>query len=253
MASDLLYLDGMSLAARPFGERRGRARGAARAVAVVPCRPGLRGRRDDGRGGARRARLPGPLRAAARRAPRARRQPATPGTACPWSRRRASCRRCWPSSAGCRCKRRRTDRRGVADATGALPREARLRADARAGARWRARHGAGASVSQRRTEAPGGCGRFVVHRHRAEPPPLRPAPRDRRRPRLVGRPEGADPRPRRAALRRPDRGPPDRVPRLRGRHPEGRVRRRRLDLLGLGHVRAGADLGSRARPSGRAS
>ena len=75
-----------------------------------------------------------------------------------------------------------------------------------------------------------------------EPAALRPAPRDRRRPRLVGAPEGTHARPGRAALRCPNRGPPDRVPRLRGRHPDGRVRRRRFDLLGLGHLRAGADV-----------
>ena len=69
---------------------------------------------------------------------------------------------------------------------------------------------------------------------------LRLPPRDRRRPRLVGGSEGPDPRRSPAPHGRPRRGPPDRVPRFRGRHPEGRVRRRRRHRLGLGHVARGA-------------
>ena len=48
-----------------------------------------------------------------------------------------------------------------------------------------------------------------------------------------------------AAHRRARRGPPDRVPRLRGRDPGGRVRRRRRDRLGPRH------LGAARRPTTR--
>ena len=68
VSADLLYLDGANLAKRPFGERRGRACGAAGAVALVPRWPGLRRRRDHRRGRSRRARVPGSLGAASRRA-----------------------------------------------------------------------------------------------------------------------------------------------------------------------------------------
>ena len=251
---DLLYLDGASLAGAPVRRAARRARGADGAVrrgaspgaaSSATARPSPRpsGRSASGpsrRAGSTRRSEPGP--------------PATPGTACPSSRRRASCRHSWPSSAGSHCKRRRTD-------------ESRDRPRCRWSAIARS-----ATSAARPSPAPGaesgrGPGRAVsrhapiarrlrpVRRPSAsrEPPPLRPAPRDRRRPRLVGAPEGPDARPRRAALRRPDRGPPDRVPRLRGGHPEGRVRRGRLDLLGLGHVRARADVGpGRGRPGGRA-
>ena len=69
-----------------------------------------------------------------------------------------------------------------------------------------------------------------------QPAPLRPAPRDRRRPRQLGGAEGADARPGRPAPRRARRGPPARLLRLRGRDPGRRVRRRRRHRLGLGHV-----------------
>ena len=49
-------------------------------------------------------------------------------------------------------------------------------------------------------------------------------------------PEGPDARSGREADGRARRGPPARVLRLRGRDPDGRVRRRRRDRVGLGHV-----------------
>ena len=51
-------------------------------------------------------------------------------------------------------------------------------------------------------------------------------------------PKGPTLDPQRAAPGRARRGPPDRVPRLRGRHPAGRVRRRRRDRLGHRHLGA---------------
>ena len=52
-------------------------------------------------------------------------------------------------------------------------------------------------------------------------------------------PQGPDARPQGPPAGRPRRGPPHRVLRLRGRHPQGRVRRRRRDRVGLGDVAAG--------------
>ena len=72
-----------------------------------------------------------------------------------------------------------------------------------------------------------------------DPAALRLPAGDRRRPRQLGRAQGPDPRPEDAAHGRPRRGPPDRVLRLRGRHPGQAVRRRRRHRLGLGHVGAG--------------
>ena len=70
------------------------------------------------------------------------------------------------------------------------------------------------------------------------PPPLRLPARDRRRARELGGAEGRDARPEGAPPRRARGGPPDRVPRLRGRDPVGRVRRRRRDRVGPRHVGA---------------
>ena len=55
----------------------------------------------------------------------------------------------------------------------------------------------------------------------------------------MGRAQGPDPRLEDPAHGRPRRGPPDRVLRLRGRHPGQAVRRRRRHRLGLGHLGAG--------------
>src|SRR5262249_6617399 len=62
--------------------------------------------------------------------------------------------------------------------------------------------------------------------------PLRPPARDRRRPRLLGGPQGPFPRPPRQAARDANRGPPARVPGVRRRDPEGRVRSGTDDRLG---------------------
>ena len=66
-------------------------------------------------------------------------------------------------------------------------------------------------------------------------------------------PEGSDARSRREAHGGPRRGPPARVLRLRGRHPGGRVRRRRRHRVGLGHVGARRTARIRSPPSRRAT
>ena len=81
------------------------------------------------------------------------------------------------------------------------------------------------------------------------PAPLRLPPRDRGRARLLGGPEGPDPRLVGPPDGRPRRGPPDRVLRLRGRHPLEAVRRRRRHRLGLGHL--GPRGAHPRRPQGR--
>ena len=108
--------------------------------------------------------------------------------------------------------------------------------------------------------APGSTGVGRERGRPARPPPVRrpaasrdPAPlrlpaRDRRRPRVVGRPQGPDPRPVDPADGRPRRGPPDGVLRLRGRDPGEAVRRGRRDRVGLGHLGA---RGGDARPGRR--
>ena len=121
-----------------------------------------------------------------------------------------------------------------------IPPQARLREDARAGA----------GRGQRR--APSRGGRFVIQRHRATRLHYDFRLEVDGRPRVVGRPQGPDPRPGRPPDGRPRRGPPDRVLRLRGRHPVQAVRRRRRDRLGLGHLGGrGADPRRRDRHPGR--
>ena len=73
---------------------------------------------------------------------------------------------------------------------------------------------------------------------RRAPAPLRLPPGARRRARELGRAEGRPARARRAPPRGARRGPPARVRDLRGRDPEGPVRRRHRRDLGHGHVRA---------------
>ncbi len=85
------------------------------------------------------------------------------------------------------------------------------------------------------------AGRRRAVRGAAAPGPaaaLRPALRDRRGAGQLGRAQGADAGPGRAAHRGARRGPSHRVPRLRGRDPARRVRRRRRDRLGPGHLGA---------------
>ena len=121
------------------------------------------------------------------------------------------------------------------DAARGVPPQARLREDAGARARPAGpRRGARAGPSSvRRPEAP------------RDAPALRLPAGDRRRARLVGRPEGPDPRFEDPADGGPRRGPPDGVLRLRGRDPGQAVRRGRRDRVGLGHVGA---RGGDARP-----
>ena len=98
--------------------------------------------------------------------------------------------------------------------------EARLREDAGAAARGVTRAVGGRAAHLRRPAAP-------RHAHA-----LRPAPRGWRRDALVAGAARALARPGRAAARDPDGGPPARLRLLRGRDPEGRVRRGRGDRLG---------------------
>ncbi len=77
---------------------------------------------------------------------------------------------------------------------------------------------------------------------------LRPAARARRRAQELGGAQGTEPRPRRQAPRRARRGPPARVRRLRGRHPQGPVRRRHRH--GLGPRPLVPRRGDRRRPAG---
>ncbi len=100
------------------------------------------------------------------------------------------------------------------------------------------RENAGAARAQRRQA----LSRRAPLRHPGAPRPpnpLGPAPRARRRPRLVGpaarRPADAEGQ----SPRRPHGGPSARVPRVRGRHSEGRVRRRHDEGLGPRDLRRG--------------
>ena len=209
------------------------------------CAAGRRDRRRPrvsrpaGPGGSARPRSPRPSRTASRSRPRS---PATP---------RSRSRRDRSGRAGRADAGRRSHAGAVCgptapasgtltpDAARGIPPQARLREDARSRRRPpRRRAGPVPDRPVRRPAPP---------RH---PAPLRLPARDRRRPRVVGRPQGPDPRPDDPPHGRPRRGPPDRVLRLRGRHPGQAVRRRRRHRLGLGHLGAGgADARRRDRPS----
>ena len=105
-----------------------------------------------------------------------------------------------------------------------LPGQARLREDPGAqGAR--AQEDAGAALRRAGAQRPS--------------PALGPAPRARRHARLLGAAARRPGAPGREPARGPDRGPPARLPRVRGRHPEGRVRRRHDEGLGQRHLRCG--------------
>ena len=105
--------------------------------------------------------------------------------------------------------------------------------------------------ASRRTPEPPGRGGGPRPRRRRRPlrrpaarrdqPALGPAPRARRGRALLGAAarDPAAPGPQRQPARRPHRGPPARVPRLRGRDPGGRVRRRADVDLGPRHLRGG--------------
>ena len=119
------------------------------------------------------------------------------------------------SEPAARSKERLTAPNGVArltDAAPGIPAQARLRPHPGTGGGGRARCDPGVPRQVRRP-APS-----------RQPSPLRLPPGDRWRPRVVGRATRADARCDGAPDGGPRRGPPDRVPRLRGRHPEGPVR-----------------------------
>ena len=103
-----------------------------------------------------------------------------------------------------------------------IPPQARLREDA----------GAGPSRRRRRRSVPG---RAIRHPAApGHPSPLRLPARGRGRPRVVGGPQGPDPRPGRAPDGGPRRGPPHRVFRLRGRHPRRSSTARATSSSGTG-------------------
>ena len=101
--------------------------------------------------------------------------------------------------------------------------------------------GGSATRAARRSRSAGRPEGRAALRHpapRRTPAPLRPAARAGRGARELGRAEGAAARARRAAPRRPRRGPSARLRDLRGRDPAGPVRRRHGRDLGPGHLRA---------------
>ena len=121
-----------------------------------------------------------------------------------------------------------------------------LRAPLRILDRCRSRNTAASATSRRRRSRrrPRSRRRRPARRRRPSPVRRPAAPgdaaalrlpaRDRRRARLVGRPQGPDPRPVDPADGGPRRGPPDRVLRLRGRDPREAVRRRATSSSGTG-------------------
>ena len=115
--------------------------------------------------------------------------------------------RCRPAASGSKRRRRRARRTPEA-----LPLQTRLRAS-------RPSPPDGGAEPARRA-------RFVIQEHSATQPALGPAPGARRRARLLGDPQGPAGGAQGQPLCRGDRGSPARVPRLRGRDPEGPVRRR---------------------------
>ncbi len=123
------------------------------------------------------------------------------------------------------------------DVARAVPHQARLRDHARA--QWRPR-------APDRGPAP-----FRRPASSSEPAALRPPPGDRRRTRQLGRAAWSVAPPPRAETRGPYRGPSHRVPRLRGHHPQRRVRGRGRHRLGPRDVGPGAAWRSRGRCRGR--
>ena len=110
---------------------------------------------------------------------------------------------------------------------------------------WRASETTSASATRRRPRSRSGAGRSVRRARSSsfsamtrEPASLRLPARARRRPSLLGGAEGCAARDRPAQPRRPRRGPPARLCRLRGRDPQGPVRGGDGRDLGFGHVRA---------------
>ena len=95
--------------------------------------------------------------------------------------------------------------------------------------------------------------RFVVQRHRAPGCTTTCDSKMDGTLAQLGRAQGPDTRPGGEADGRPRRGPPARLLRLRGCDPQGRVRGRRRDRVGLGHVGTGRHRRSRRRRSRPAS
>ena len=117
----------------------------------------------------------------------------------------------------------RASSRGLGPA-GQVPGQARLHQDAGAGRGDRRGRVTAGGEPVRRATAPG------------PPAALRLPSGDGRGPRQLGRPQGPHARPVGTPRGVPRRGPPAGVLRLRGRHPRGRVRRRRRHRVGRRHL-----------------
>ena len=129
--------------------------------------------------------------------------------------------------------------RGKPQRTGSPARPRKAQAARALPQAYKAKRDFAADARSRRARPRRADGRPLLRPEARRPPSaLRPAARARRRSEELGGDARPEPRSRREAPRRPHRGPSARVPHLRGRDPEGRVRRRDHDRLGPGPLDA---------------